>query len=217
MRFTFRHSLILIVYLVILFRGIIPTVETVAHQSAWDFWVFTLLLSAPLLALLVVVFERTSPVKNWSVSFLLFLFFPALILNHDCIVLVEFVREGKSPTLWATLLLNAMGVGFTLVYASRMVPRPCPGCQRRALIRLMRLFTNEERSANTFWCASCGGKYWKDSTGTWRSERRRTWLDRLQETRPFGGRKATAAGRPEVAETVVRPLALRSVNETQPS
>ena len=156
--------------------------------------------------------------KNWSVSFMLFLFsHPALVLNHDCNALIAFVGYGRAPSLWATLVLNAMGVGYALAYTGRMLPRPCPGCRRRTLIPLMRLFKKDERSSNTFWCASCGGKYWKDQQGTWRPERRKTWLDGRQEPSTLRGRKAVPSGRPDIAETANRPLGRRAANEIHPS
>src|SRR5258708_2453439 len=101
-RFLLRHSLIAIAYLVILFKVIIPALRMTGHQRAWSFLTPTLLVSPPLLALLVVIIGRAGPMKNWSVSFLIFLFFPALVLNHDRVALLDYVREGRLPSLWVT-------------------------------------------------------------------------------------------------------------------
>jgi hypothetical protein len=216
-RFTLRHSLILIAYTAFLFKMLISALEVTGHQGAWNLLIATLLVSPPLLALLVVIIGRAGPMKNWSVSFLIFLFWPAVVLNHDRVALLDYVRYGRYPMFWGTLLLNAVLVAYTLVYVGRMAPRTCPGCQRRTLIPLMRLFKKDRRSSNTYWCASCGGKYRKDQEGNWRGERRETWLDGSKEPPTPRAMKAAAGGRPEVAKTTHRLLGRRSVNETHPS
>jgi hypothetical protein len=187
--------LILIAYLALLFKVVIPAFEITGHPSAWNLVLLTLLASPPLLALLVVIIERAGPAKNWAVSFLLFLFYPALALNHDGTALLDYVRHGRPPMLWATVLLNATAFAYALVYVGRVIPRPCPGCRRRTLIPLMRLYKKDERTSNTCWCASCGGKYWKDREGNWRIERRTTWLDGRKESPTLRGMKASPGGR----------------------
>ncbi len=136
-----------------------------------------LLFSPPLLTVLVTFIERPGPMRNWAVSLLLGLFFPALLLNHDFSVLFAYLESGKRPTLWATLLLNAVILPTSLPYVVRMIPRPCPSCRRRTLVPLLRVFKKDKRTGNTCWCASCGAKHWKDREGNWRVERRKTWLD----------------------------------------
>jgi len=156
---------------------IIPFLERTGQLRTWDVLLSTLLISPPILALLVVLIERTGPLKNWTVSFLVFFFFPALVLNHDCRVLLNYVKSGSHPMLGATLLFNAVAIAYALAYAVKIVPRPCPGCQRRTLLPLMQLFRKEVRSSRTYWCASCGAKFWKDANRNWRPEKRKTWLE----------------------------------------
>jgi hypothetical protein len=216
-RFILRHSLIPIAYLAILFQVIIPPLKISGHQSAWSLLMPTLMISPPLLALLVVIVGRAGPIKNWCVSLLMFLFYPALVLNHDRIALLDYMREGRLPSLWMTLLLNAILAIFTLKFVVKMTPRTCPDCQKRTVIPLMRLFKNEQRSSNTSWCASCGGKYWKDQEGNWRAEQRTTWLDGPKTSPTLKGMTASPGGRPELSETADRPLGRQAANELHPS
>jgi hypothetical protein len=194
-RLTLRRSIILILYVLLLFRVIIPLLVSVGQMKLGGLLLATLALSPPLLALLVAFLERPGPVKNWALSLLLCLFFPMLVLNHDLTVVHDYLVSGKQPTLWATLLINIVILTNTLPYAGRMVPRPCPNCRRRTLVPLLRLLKKDKRTANTCWCASCGGKFWKDRQGVWRVERRTTWLDASRE-QPAGQN-----GRPEAPGT----------------
>jgi hypothetical protein len=178
---TARHLIILLIYIVLLFGEIIPFLSRIGQTGTRGVLTATLLLSPPLLALLVVFIDRAGPLRNWAVLFLFVLLYPSLALYHDVVVVIDYVADGRLPTLWATLLLNATLLPVSVMYGRKMVPRPCPGCRRRTLIPLMRLFKKDKRSSNTCWCASCGGKFWKDRGGNWCVERRKTWLDAQKE------------------------------------
>jgi hypothetical protein len=203
-RFTWRHAVILSAYLAILFLLLIPFFERNGQLGTQDVVRATLMVSPPLLALLVLAIESTGPVKNWTVSILLFLFYPSLLLNHDYNVLLNIMKYGRPPWLWVTLLINAVVATYALVYARRLAPRTCPGCQRRTLVPLMRLFKDEKRSSNTFWCASCGAKFWKDNEGKWRIEKRTTWVDG-HEKGHGAGKPGEWVGREHGAEPAVPP------------
>ncbi len=177
----------------------------------------SVLVSFPLLALLEeVAIDRAGPVKNWSVSFLLYLLYPAFALNHDAVALGDYLVSGKPPAFWTTLLLNATLIPVSILSFVKMVPKPCPGCQKRALIPLMRLFMKDRRTTNTRWCASCGGKFWKDQEGNWRVERRKTWLDEPTEPSTLAVEDRPPAGRPEVLSSARRSLG-RQTNEVPPA
>jgi hypothetical protein len=183
LRLTTRHFIIGLAYLVVLSGAINPVLERTGQSGTHGALVAKLLLSPCLLALLVLVIDRAGPVKNWAVLFLLVLMYPALALYHDLTALIDYVANGRSPTLWATLVLNATLLPASVLYGGKMMPRSCPGCRRRTLIPLMQLFKKDKRTANTRWCASCGGKYWKGQDGNWHVEKRRTWLDAQDEAR----------------------------------
>jgi hypothetical protein len=204
-RLTLRRWIILIVYVVLLFRVIIPLLQGVGQMKPGGILLAILALSPPLLALLVAFLERPGPTKNWALSLLVCLFFPMLVLNHDFAVVHDYLVSGKRPTLWATLLINIVVLTSTLPYVARRVPRPCPSCRRRTLVPLLRLFKKEKRTTKTCWCASCGGKFWKDREGIWRVERRRTWLDTSPPEPPPTEQQAAQEGRPEVPATPHRP------------
>jgi hypothetical protein len=181
-RFTFRPLLILIAFVAIHLEFIIPALRVAGYQSAWSLVTPLVLASPPLLAALVMIIGRGGPVKNWCVSFLNLVFLPALALAYDGAAVRDYAHHGRTPPFLPTLLLNLVVIAQVLAYRARLIPSRCPNCQRRTLIPLMRLFQNEPRSSNTHWCAVCGGKVWKDTEGTWRSERRKTWLDQRAET-----------------------------------
>jgi hypothetical protein len=216
LRFGFRHLLILVAYLVVLFNIILPALWAAGQRGSWNVLVPVLLISPPLLALLVMIFERAGPLKNWCVLFLNVLFFPAVVLNHDCVALLNYLRQGRPPVLWVTLLLNIVVPGYLLKYGRRLWPRRCPGCRRRTSIPLIRLFKQEQRSSNTYWCAACGGKFWKDAQGTWQPERRKTWADTLDES--LVAKPVTLpAAHSAASQTPHRPVAERASSEVQPS
>jgi hypothetical protein len=215
-RFTIRQLLILIAYLTLVFEFVIPLLAIAGGRSGWSAVTPILLISPPLLALLVMVFERPGPLKNWCVSFLNLLFFPALVLNHDVQSLRDYVHHGTTPALLPMLLLNGIVFAYVHAYRGRLVPNRCPGCQRRTLIPLLQLFKTEKRSSNTCWCASCGGKFWKDREGTWRPERRKTWIDVDAEPAP-AQTPAPAIGRPKVLETTHRPVGGQATSEVRAS
>src|SRR5262249_7502511 len=130
-RFTIRHLLILIAYLAILFKFVIPLLAVVGHLTGWSAVTPILLISPPLVGLLVMIIERPGPLKNWCVSFLNVLFFPALVLNQDVHWLLKYVYHGTAPAFLPMLLLNGIVFPFAFVYCGRLVPNRCPSCQRR--------------------------------------------------------------------------------------
>ncbi len=212
-RFTFRHLIILIVYCAGLFKVIIPIANLAGPASIGHTVLVVLLCSPPLLTVLVAFIERPGPLRNWAVSLLICLFFPALLLNHDCTVLFAYLKSGQRPTLWATLLLNAVILTNSLPYICKMRPRPCPSCGWRTLVPLMRLFKKDKRTAKTCWCASCGAQHWMDPEGNWQLERRKTWLDETTDPSTPSGTKASPRDRPEIRGTTHRPLGERAANE----
>jgi hypothetical protein len=203
MKITKRRLLILVAFLLIIFGVISPWLSGVSHGNAAGPLLAKLLISPPLLALLMVVIDEAGPLRNWAVTFLLLLVLPALVAYHDVTAAFQLVAHGIWPNLWGTLLLNAILLPPVLIFGRRMVPKPCPGCRRPALIPLTQLVKKEKRSANTFWCARCGGKYWKDQQGHWRLERRKTWFDRTKEPSTVRRMKPASpkAARPPTAAT----------------
>jgi hypothetical protein len=181
-RFALRHLLIVFAYLAVLFKVVMPALRFSGLKAPSSLVAPVVLISPPLLALLVMVIERPGALRNWCVIFLNALFFPAVVLNHDFVALLGYLREGRAPVLWVTLVLNLVGFAWVSKYAGKLLPRICPSCQRRTLIPLIRLGKRESRSSKTSWCGSCGGKFWKDADQRWRSERRTTWLDALDES-----------------------------------
>jgi len=176
-----RHIFIGMLYFLIQWNVIIPFLVRTGETGVRGALMAILLLSPPLIALLVIFIDREGPLRNWAVLFLLVLLYPAVALNHDAVVLFEYLAYGRTPALWPTLLLNLSLLPASVLCGRKMVPRSCPSCGRHTLVPLMRLLKKEKRSANTRWCASCGGQFWKDAEGNWRVERRKTWWDARNE------------------------------------
>jgi len=136
-----------------------------------------LLLTPWILGALFAVLDRPGPVRNWTVSSLLMLFSPALAIRHDWIAASQAFRTGSVPNLGVTVLVNVFFFGSYALYWYAMGPAACPGCGRKALIPLMKMWGQARRMQKTRWCAACGGQYWRRGGGPWLKERRTTWLD----------------------------------------
>jgi hypothetical protein len=166
-----------------LFNLIIPFLGSIGRTDLRGPLMATLLWSPPLLALLVMFIDKPSPFRNWAVWLLIVLLYPTLALYHDAVVLIDYVADGKPPTVWVTLLLNATLLPATVLCGGKMLPRRCPGCRRWTSIPLMQLLKKDKRTANTRWCDWCGGEFWKDQERNWRVERRKTWWAAQNEHR----------------------------------
>ncbi|MFO0952493.1 MAG: hypothetical protein U0835_15375 [Isosphaeraceae bacterium] len=195
---TARRVLILGLYLALLFGSVIPFLKRI-YEPGWAGALLTgVLCSPPLLAMLVVLLDEPGPAKNWAVFLLMALIYPAIALNHDAAVLIDFVSRGQTPMLWGTLLINLAFLPAPVFVLADLAPRTCPNCGKRRLIPLLRLLKRDPRTSNTRWCSSCGGVYWRDRTGGWRVERRKTWLDSAPEA-------PTPAATPDGVRTTADP------------
>lgn len=152
-----------------------------ARGGGWTIVPAALLLSPWLLGILIIAFDRPGPLRNWMGPVLLSLFYPGVALWYDVASLAEWVRFGQYPAWAFAVFLNVVFLGGFTAYIVSMGPRRCPRCSRRALIPLLRLGKQEQRTAKTRWCAACGAQLWRDLEGQWRPERRKTWLDAARE------------------------------------
>lgn len=139
LRPTLRQAMIVVVFVALaatLFRDVTPDVRTLLVP-----------VSPPLLALLVVLFERTSPAKFWLAGLLASLFPPALAAWCDLLAW----RHGRGQVTLVPVLVvvNALGLAW-IRRAARRLPGSCPACGLRSLLPLGR------QSRGMRWCASCG-------------------------------------------------------------
>src|SRR5262249_6340492 len=135
-QFTRRHALILSIHLLVLFGAITPVLERSVRFSTLSVVLSAFVLTPPLLALLVMLIDRPGPVKNWGFLLLLVLLYPALAVSHDVQAVSDYLTSGKVPNAQVLFLINAMVLPVSIVYAARMMPRPCPGCCMRTLVPL---------------------------------------------------------------------------------
>jgi hypothetical protein len=147
LRLTLRHLMILVVYFAVLFALIAP-LERGGHYGLMS---FLLPLTPPLLALLVVVFERPGPAKFWFAGVLVSLAFPAFVAWADLIGLFAWTAGVAPGEGWVVLVvLNLFGLA-SLAWFARRLPRRCPGCGLKAFLPLGGRFPRV-----LWWCASCG-------------------------------------------------------------
>jgi hypothetical protein len=182
LRLTIRHQMILVAYFALVFM-IFNAQQGKVGAIGWeDGTLWTVLLSPWILGGLVMLLDQPGPIRNWAVSGLLMTFSPALVIQHDYYALKGLLETGRMAHPLQSLLFNAFFLGSFAVYWYHMGIARCPQCARRALIPLMRLWGQAPRTSKTRWCASCGALLWKHADGSWRKERRRTWLDDVRET-----------------------------------
>jgi hypothetical protein len=151
--------------------------------------------------------DRRNPVKFWLAPFLLSLCAPLLALSHDWLLVVGWLQTRTVPNLFLSLVMNVFLIGMFSFFAREMWPMRCPECRRATMIPLRNFWGPGLRTPNTRWCASCGAKYWRTLDGEWREERRRTWLDKVKESRQVQVRDRPSGERAFVPESrLVAPM-----------
>jgi hypothetical protein len=186
-----RHLAILSIFFSIFLGILIPITRDLGSRGVVNPPLVLLILAPWLLAILILAFERKSPVKFWLAPFLLSLLSPALAISHNWLVLESWLRHQTMPNLLVTLTVNIVLMGTFTFFAAELSPRRCPDCKRLAMIPLRNFWGPGARTPNTRWCAACGAKYWRTCDGEWREERRLTWFDNVKESR-----KAAAVATP---------------------
>jgi hypothetical protein len=197
-RLHYRHVAILVMFFAIFLGLLTPMARELGAKRVLNPPMLLLLLAPWLLAVLILVFDRKSPVKFWLAPLLLSLLAPALAIGHDWVVVESWFRFQTIPNFLVTLAFNVLLIGTFTFFMTEMSPRRCPECKRLAMIPLRDFWGPGARTPNTRWCALCGAKYWRTAEGEWRKERRRTWLDNVKDStnvlpavgnggeRPFG-------------------------------
>jgi ribosomal protein S27AE len=147
LRPTLRHLMILVVHFALLFSLVAPLIR------GGTYGVITILLplSPPLLAVLVLAFDRPGLAKYWLVGLLGSLFQPSLMVWFDLIAVLAF-DQGSRPVgafLLLLLVMNSIGL-WSIVRVVKRLPRRCPDCGLRSLLPL------GNQSSRFHWCASCG-------------------------------------------------------------
>jgi hypothetical protein len=113
-------------------------------------WIATLLVpfSPPLLAVLILLFDRPTPAKYWLVGLLASLFAPLFVLWCDALSVAWSLGPGLGRVPFIVLVVLNLLMVASLGRLARRLPRWCPHCDRRSLLPVGRLL----------WCASCGLK-----------------------------------------------------------
>jgi hypothetical protein len=148
LRPTLRHLSILVVHAALLSAAASSLLRDPAFRK--QAWLLTLLapLSLPLLALLVLLFDRPGPAKAWLAGLLGALFVPAMAAWG---VGMAWAAGWPPQTPRAWLALPAVTVAAVLLFARAVRPRlpgRCPDCGLRAVLPISRIR----------WCAGCGRK-----------------------------------------------------------
>jgi hypothetical protein len=148
LRPTLRQLMIVVGYAAVVSALAAPLLRSGATPI--ERWTATLLvpLSPPLLAMLILLFDRPTPSKYWLVGLLASLFGPLFVLWYDALSLAWSPGGGLGRVpLVVLVVLNLLMVASLARLAKRLLRR-CPDCERRSLLPVGRLL----------WCASCGLK-----------------------------------------------------------
>jgi hypothetical protein len=147
LRPTLRQLLILVLFFALVSAVMVPPLKSGSYLIASFVLPFTL----PILAVLILLFDRRGPIKFWLVGLLASLFLPAVVVWVDAMVAIAL---GPQITQWSVssaqgivilVILNSLGISV-LFRVRRYWPRRCPECRSRALLPLGRVQ----------WCAACG-------------------------------------------------------------
>ena len=141
--------------------------------------ILVILISPWVLGMMVMIFDRAGPVRNWFGSVVHSVFYPLALITFNWCVVDQWMRYGWLPhpvLVVAVNLLLLACLGFCFRY---LRPRRCPSCRRGSMIPLMPWLFRERRSNSTHWCALCGSQYWMKE-GAWEPERRKSWWDYAQ-------------------------------------
>ena len=170
---TLRHQAIVVAYFALLFAGLAPLLESWGRWAAFNATVAALLVSPWLLATLVLLFDRSGPLKHWLAPVLLATFGPMLALGYDLAAVAEWAARGTAPPMAPLVVVNLFFMAAFAYYIRHVGPTTCPTCARRALIPVYYLWGTSMRTRTTRWCAACGASYWRRSRDTpWQRERR---------------------------------------------
>jgi hypothetical protein len=207
LRLTMRRLVMVpIVYSVALLAVFIPWFSSSGFSGLGLVSVLTLLLLPWAIGVLGSVLRSANPALIWTARLITFLYFPIIFLCYYKILFVSFFAVGgKAPAASLVgIALNGLFLAWYSRCLARLSPRRCPACSRRTLIPLVRFGMQNKRTANTRWCAHCGGQFWRDRQRVWHKERRTTWLDedRVERDR---AKKRNGVGYRQEAEHVVPP------------
>jgi hypothetical protein len=139
-------------------------------------WTFLLLISPWMVGMMIMVFDRKGPVRNWLGATVHSAFYPLALIVYNGAIVEHWRRSGTLSHPVTVVLLNLLLLSCFAFFAHCFWPRRCLSCGQRSLIPLMPFAFREQRSNSTHWCASCGVQYWKKD-GQWVVERRKTWWD----------------------------------------
>lgn len=145
--------------------------------------VFLALISPWIMGMMILVFDKKGPVRNWFGTVVHSLFYPLALVTYNWTVIHEWTRFGRTPSSMIIAMVNLLLLSSCVFFLRYLWPLRCPACGHRGLVPLMPLIFREKRSESTHWCAACDMQYWRKK-GAWDIERRKTWWDEAKQQRP---------------------------------
>jgi hypothetical protein len=173
-----RHPATLAVFFALFIGILVPIARALEALRVFSPQLLLLVIAPWVLGLLVLLLERSSPVKFWAAPLLLSLSAPALVLWLNSLIVLGWTQMPSPGTLIVTLLVNVLLIGRFTLFLHDMCPNCCPDCHKRSMIPLRKFWGPESRTRSTRWCSSCGALYWRTIVGELKKEQRQTWLDR---------------------------------------
>lgn len=159
---TLRQMMICVVTCAALFAYYLPLMRL--RESPLALWIAWSWGGPWVMAATVLIFARRGPLKDWLVWFLLalpvYLFLLVIMLMALAVTLINLMPGAHSgfEVVLPLLFTWALGLPFMSLFHRRL-PRKCPQCGRRRLLRDRSTETLPGfRSTEVYWCASCGAK-----------------------------------------------------------
>jgi hypothetical protein len=129
-----RHVSILGVAFALFIATLVPVARALAGPRVINPQLLLLVVAPWVLGLLVLMLERSSPVKFWAAPLLLSLSTPALLLWLNSLVVLGWTQMPPPAALSAILLVNVLLIGRFTVFLRDMCPNHCPDCGNLAML-----------------------------------------------------------------------------------
>ena len=123
----------------------------------------------PWLMLLLFLFDRRGPVRNWYIGYLMagggFLTAAAFLMADPA----SWALSGRFTVVFPLLPITGVICLVSSIFAMRSVrPGRCVSCGRKSVISVATRFDSPRVRHDTGWCATCGAGYEREKMGEWK-------------------------------------------------
>ena len=127
-------------------------------------------LAMPWLMLLLFLFDRRGPVRNWFIGYLMaaggYLTAAAFLLADPA----SYALSGRFTLVFPLLPITGVVCLVATIFAMRCVrPGRCLSCGGKSVIGVATRFEPPRIRHDTGWCATCGARYEREKMGEWKA------------------------------------------------